>query len=296
MEPDPTTERRANLIGSAWMVLAMACFAIEDVLIKIVSASVPTGQILMLFGLGGALLFSYSAKRSGANLWAPAAHSKPMLCRAAFEVFGRLFYALAVILTPLSSTTAILQATSIVVVAGAALFFGEKVGVRRWIAIIVGLIGVLIIIQPGASSFNALSVLAVLGMLGLAGRDLATRASPASLETAVLGFYGFVAVILAGLIYHLWEAKSIVMPSVNVSLYLLSSILVGVVAYIGIIKAMRTGEVSAVVPFRYSRLLFGVTLGVVLFGESLEWTTLLGCALIVSSGLFLLFRGNTKWS
>ena len=96
-----------------------------------------------------------------------------------------------------------------VVVAGAALFFGETVGWRRWSAILVGLIGVVVIIQPTGDSFSALSILAVLGMLGFAGRDLASRAAPATLGTEVLGFYGFLCIVVAGLAYRFWEGAPI---------------------------------------------------------------------------------------
>ena len=89
-----------------------------------------------------------------------------------------MLYTLAIIFTPLSSASAILQTTPLVVVTGAAIFFGKKVGWRRWTAIMVGFFGVLLILQPGFEGFKTASILAVLGTLSFAGRDLATRASP----------------------------------------------------------------------------------------------------------------------
>lgn len=286
------SDTRANLHGSLWMVAAMAAFALEDSFVKLVSGSLPTGQILMLFGGGGALIFALIARRNDAPLYTPAILSKPMRLRVVFEVTGRLFYVLAITLTPLSSATVILQATPLVVVAGAALFFGEHVGPRRWLAILIGLLGVVIIIQPGADSFSTLSLFAVIGMLGFAGRDLASRAAPASLSTAILGLYGFLSVVLAGALYALWEGKPFVAPEPLTALWLAGSVVTGVAAYACLMKAMRTGEVSAVTPFRYTRLLFGITLGVMLFNETLNATMLLGCALIVLSGLFILWRGQ----
>ena len=282
---------RANLIGSLWMVAAMAGFAVEDALLKAVSASMPKAQVLVLFGLGGALLFGALARVAAMPLLSPDVLSRPMRVRVVFEVAGRLFYLLAIALTPLSSATAILQATPVVVVAGAALVFGETVGWRRWSAIVVGLIGVLIVLRPGADSFSPLSILAVLGMLGFAGRDLASRAAPASLGTNVLGFYGFLAVVLAGALYALWEREGFVLPSGLGALYMTGAVCVGVFAYGALMRAMRTGEVSAVTPFRYSRLLLGVGLGVVWFGESIDVQMVLGCGLIVLSGLYILWRG-----
>lgn len=284
------TSRRANLVGSFWMVAAMAAFAVEDVFVKAASNSLPIGQVLILFGLGGASVFAFLAIRNQQPLFTADVFSPTMRLRAVFEVFARLFYVLAIALTPLSAATVILQATPIVVIAGAAIVFGEKVGWRRWVAVFVGLAGVLIIVRPGTDSFSMLSVLAVLGMLGFAGRDLASRAAPLSLSTSVLGFYGFVAIVVAGGLYSIWDAKPHAWPTMQVALGLLGAVTFGVVAYAGLMKAMRIGQVSAVTPFRYSRLIFGIGFGMLLFDEPLTAPMLIGCGLIAVSGLFILSK------
>ena len=73
---------------------------------------------------------------------------------------------------------------------------------------------------------------------------------------------------------------------------MLGAVCIGVFAYTALMKAMRTGEVSVVTPFRYTRLVFGVGLGVVVFGEKLDRATIVGCALIVATGLFIMWRGK----
>ncbi len=286
------TDPLSNLIGSAWMIAAMALFALEDAFLKSASGAIPIWQVLVLFGTGGAVIYAVVAMLRGTKLFQPDVLSRPMKVRVVFEILGRLFYVLAIALTPLSSATVILQATPLVVVAGAALFFGESVGWRRWSAILIGLIGVVIIIQPTEDSFSALSILAVLGMLGFAGRDLASRAAPASLGTEVLGFYGFLCIVVAGLAYRFWEGTPMQPLTPDVSLHLVGATLMGVMAYASLMKAMRTGEVSSVTPFRYSRLLFGIGLGVAMFGERLDQTMWIGSALIVASGLYILWRGR----
>ncbi|MGJ8569883.1 MAG: DMT family transporter [Hoeflea sp.] len=286
------TDRKANLVGSIWMIAAMAIFAIEDAFIKAASVMLPVGQVLVFFGLGGALVFATVVLINKEPLYNPDVVSRPMLVRVVFEITGRLFYVLALSLIPLSAATVILQATPLVVVAGAALVFGEKVGWRRWTAIFVGLIGVVVIIQPGTDSFSMLSFLAILGMIGFAGRDLASRAAPAMLSTAILGLYGFLSIVVAGGLYAAWQGVPFVMPDAETSLYVLGAIMAGVMAYSCLMKAMRTGEVSAVTPFRYSRLLFGIALGIVLFGERLSVAMVIGSGLIVISGLFILWRGR----
>ncbi|SEL11732.1 EamA-like transporter family protein [Roseovarius nanhaiticus] len=282
----------ANLLGSLWMITAMALFAVEDSFVKVASQTVPVGEVLILFGLGGAAVFACLLALQGKPLFQPEVVSRPMRIRVCFEVTGRLFWVLALALTPLSSATVILQATPLVVVAGAALVFGERVGWRRWSAIGIGMTGVIVIIQPGLDSFSALSILALIAMVGFAGRDLASRAAPASISTAILGLYGFLAMALAGLIYALWSGDGLVIPSGHAALQLLGAIAGGTVAYACLMKAMRTGDVSAVTPFRYTRLLFGIALGVVLFGEEITVPMLVGSGLIVASGIFILWRSR----
>ena len=265
-------QARANLLGSFWMVAAMAGFAVEDMFLKSASRSLPVGQVMVMFGLGGAIVFWITARTRREIILAPQAFGRTMMIRSGFEVVGRLFYTLAIALTPLSATTAILQATPIVVVAGAAIFFGETVGWRRWTAILAGLTGVMVILRPGAESFDALSILAVLGMLGFAGRDLATRAAPPALGTAALGVFGFSAIVLAGLAFSLWDGKAWVQPTGPV-----------------------WGTVlMAVTPFRYSRLIFGIGFGVLIFGERPDAATYAGSAIVVLSGLYILSRGRAR--
>lgn len=281
------TDHRANWIGSIWMISAMAAFAVEDVLIKATSKALPVGQVLILFGLGGALVFACVAMWQKLPLLTADVVSTPMQFRMVFEIVGRLFYVLAIAFIPLSAATVILQATPLVVVAGAALVFGEKVGWRRWIAICIGLAGVVLIVRPGTDSFSLLTMLAVIGMLGFAGRDLTSRAAPRTLSTSILGLYGFLSIVVAGILYAGWEAAPFAWLGLQTSLCLSTAVLFGVVAYFALMKAMRTGEVSAVTPFRYSRMIFGVGFGVLLFHEPLDGMMLAGCGLIVASGLFI---------
>jgi drug/metabolite transporter (DMT)-like permease len=274
------------------MVAAMAGFAVEDMFLKSAAGSVPIGQVMVWFGLGGMLSFAALAHWRGERLFPRSAIEPTMLIRSGFEVTGRLFYTLAIALTPLSSATAILQAAPIVVVAGAALVFGEKVGWRRWSAIVLALSGVLVIIRPGAESFSALSLLAVLGMVGFAGRDLATRAAPASLGAFVLGVYGFLTIVVSGLGYSAYQGDPWQIPQTTAAITILLAVVVGVAGYSSLTLAMRTGEVSAVAPFRYSRLLFGIGLGVLVFGERPDAPTLIGSLIVVVSGIYILMRGR----
>lgn len=280
-----------NLRGSLFMVLAMLGFAIEDMALKRVAAGgVPVGEVLVLFGAGGCALFAALTRARGEALWHPAVVAPRMLVKAGFEVLGRLFYTLAIALTPLSSASAILQATPLVVVGGAALVFGERVGWRRWAAILAGLAGVLVILRPGLAGFSAASLLAVAGLLGFAGRDLATRAAPRVLSNFQLGIYGFAAMVPTGAVLLVWQGGA-VWPDAGAAALLAGAVAVGVMAYWALTVAMRTGEVGVVTPFRYTRLLFALVLGVVVFGERPDAMTLLGSAIVVAAGLYTLLSG-----
>ncbi|MGB6137549.1 MAG: DMT family transporter [Shewanella sp.] len=284
-----------NTKGSLYMVVAMAAFAIEDMLIKSAAETTALGQILALFGLGGMLIFMFLTWRKGQKILHPAILTAPILIRALCEVIGRFSFALAITLTPLSSASAILQATPLIAMIGAALLFGEHVGVKRWLAVLVGFIGVLMIIRPGLAGFEANSLLAVIATLGFAGRDLATRAAPPVLSNMQLGVYGFFVLIPAGIAIQLYQNEPTQLNT-TASLQIIGAIIFGVAAYNALTIAMRAGDVSVIAPFRYTRLLFALALGIFIFGESPDIMTLLGSLLVVISGVYTLSQTRKKVS
>ena len=282
-----------NLRGAALMTLAMALFALEDMFVKRAALHLPVGEVLMLFGAGGMVIFAALTLGSGQPLWHRAVASRLMLLKAGFEVTGRIGYTLGIALTPLSNASAILQATPLVVVAGAALIFRERVDVRRWAAIGLGFLGVLVILRPGLEGFVPAALWTVLGLLGFAGRDLATRAAPRVLTNFQLGFYGFAALIPAGAII-LAVTGGATQPQPMHLAPVAGAIVFGVIAYWALTKAMRMGEVAVVTPFRYTRLIFALILGVLVFGERPDAATLAGAALVVASGVYTLLRSARR--
>lgn len=278
-----------NLRGMILMVAAMAGFAVEDMFIKSVSAALPTGQILSMLGLGGALIFAAIAARRGDPVLSPLFFLRPVIIRNLAEVVGTMGFVTAIVLTPLSSASAILQATPLVVTLGAALFFREAVGWRRSLAIAIGFAGVLIIIRPGMEGFRPASLFAVLGVIGLAIRDLATRAVPKSVSSMVLSAYAFAMLVPTGLVLLAFSGGGAV-PSAVAFGKLAGALFVGVLAYYAIVAAMRIGEVAVVTPFRYTRLIFALILGILVFDETPDIWTLTGAALIIGSGLYTLLR------
>ncbi len=279
-----------NLRGALLMVLAMLGFAIEDMFIKMVSDTVSVGQILMILGTGGSVAFGTVVLMQGQRLFEPAMLSRPILLRGFGEVIGTVSFVTAIALTPLSSASAILQATPLVVTLGAALFLGEPVGWRRWSAILVGFTGVLLIIRPGMEGFTPLSIFAVVGVLGLAIRDLATRRAATAVTTMQLSFLGFLVIIPSGIALMLVTGTPLVALDLRTGGGIAAALFIGVFAYYGIVAAMRVGEVSFVTPFRYSRMIFALVIGVAVFNEQPDMPTLIGATIIIASGLYTLFR------
>ncbi|MDA7425098.1 DMT family transporter [Thalassococcus lentus] len=280
--------------GSLWMILAMVGFGIEDAFFKAATATGGTtpGLATLQFGLLAMLAYALFARSCGVPIWTSAYLKRGLLIRTGFEIMGRLFFALSLAYTPLSTTSAILQAAPLVVMLGAVMFLGEHIGPRRWAAMAVGFVGVLLIIRPAPATFDSSAVLALLGMIGFAGRDLATRAAPASVHTAQLGVLGFAVVAAAGLVIMAFEGGAPSLPTPQAALLICGTAICGVLGYTAMTLAMRTGDVGVVAPFRYSRLLVALVLAYTLFGERPDSLTLTGAALIVGSGLYALMRSK----
>ena len=281
-----------NQRGAAFMVMAMAAFAVEDALFKSATQTLAVGQALMIFGACGAALFALMARSRGESPLPVGGLTRGLAIRSVFELAGRLFWGLALAFANLGDTAAILQATPLVVVAGAVVVFGERVGWRRWTAIAVGFAGVLLVLRPTGAALQPAALFALIGMLGFAGRDLATRAAKPTVTNAQLGVLGFSVIIVAGIIVHLITQAPLTAPPVAAATRLIGAALVGTLAYASLTTAMRTGEVGVVTPFRYTRLVFALILGGVFFGEQPDSLMLAGSALIVGSGIFTLLRSR----
>jgi drug/metabolite transporter (DMT)-like permease len=278
-----------NLRGIVLMVASMAGFAIEDMFIKFAAAAVPTGQILLLISVFGTPFFAAVAFARGAAFWSRAALHPAVIWRNGGEMVGTAGFVTALALTPLTSATAIFQATPLAVTLGAAVFLGETVGWRRWTAILVGFCGVLLIIRPGMAGFNVHSLWSVLAVIGLSARDVATRRIPKSISSMQLAAWGFAAVGILGA-GMLALSGGAVWLTPRQAAYIGGALVCGIGAYWAIILATRLGEISVITPFRYSRLVFALIIGALVFAERPDRLTLAGAALIIGSGLYTFAR------
>lgn len=278
-----------NLRAILLMVASMGAFAIEDMFVKFVAVDMPTGQILMVLGLGGIPVFSWLAHRKGARVWSAAALHPTVIWRNLGEVLGTWGFITALALVPLATVSSILQAMPLAVTFGAALFLGEAVGWRRWTAILVGFFGVLMVIRPGVTGFDVNALWAVVAVVGLSLRDLATRRVPASVSSTQLSVWGFAAVAVLGAAM-LTVSGGAIRPEGWQILWLVCALAFGIAGYWAITEAMRLGEVATVTPFRYARLVFALIIGVLVFDERPDVMTLSGAALIIASGLYTFAR------
>ena len=267
----------------------MACFAVEDTFIKLLSARLPATQILFSVGFGGALITLALAVTLNVNLADKILLNKHVISRTIADLFGALFFTSAMVLIPMSLLASILQATPLFVTLGAAILLGEKVGWRRWSAIFIGFLGVIIILQPGYGSFQMASLLGLAAVLCLALRDVVTRDMATEIPTLTVTFYACLAMGSAGFIAYPFFGTPI-MPSTFEAILLVCAAIIGVTGYFLIVLATRKGDVSVIAPFRYSRLLFSLVLASLILGEMLTLPILLGGLLVVSSGIYTFGR------
>ena len=278
-----------NIRGISIMIAAMGFFAIEDMFIKQAARSMSTGQILATLTLVAVPIFEIMARYQGKTMFDSTIFHKGVLTRNFFEMLGTLGFVTAITQTPLISATAIFQATPLVVTLGAALFLGEKVRWRRWVAISLGFCGVMIIIRPGLEGFDPKSLWAVMAVIGLSGRDLATRRLPVGITNAQLAAWGFLVVGLLGALMASVQGAWI-MPTNQTMVWLVGASFCAIFGYWGITAAMRLGEISAIAPFRYVRLVFALIIGIGVFSERPDAATYSGAALIISSGIYSFWR------
>lgn len=278
-----------NARAAGLMVLAMACFACEDALLKLLSRDVSIGQLLAVIGLGGMILFGAWVWWKEGLHWRDLRHPA-VVVRNLCEAVCAVCFVTALATGDLSIASAILQALPLLMTLGAALFLGEPVGWRRWSSIAVGFLGVLLIVRPGTAAFETGSVLALIAVLALAVRDVATRTLPPSIGTGMVTVSAFGSMGLAGIVLMIASGDGLRAVSALQAGGMAASLVFGLAGYVTMVIATRVGEISAIAPFRYSRLVFAILLGITVFGERPDFWTLAGASLIAVAGCYTMWR------
>ena len=275
------------------MAAAMAGFTMNDAITKAVSSEMNFGQMMLVRGVVAIAMIAALAWHQGALRPLRTLVMKPVALRVAGEVLGTVTFLAAIVHLPLANTAAIFQALPLAVTLGAALMFGEPVGWRRWLAIAAGFIGVLIIVRPGVEGFNQFSLFALISVFFCAVRDLATRRIPAQVPSLFITLVTTVTVTLAGaaIIIPLggWTPPS----SRALGLLTLAAVLL-LIGYQCVIMALRSGDISAVAPFRYTSLIWSISIGILFFSEEPDVWMVTGVAIIIVSGLYTFARENKR--
>lgn len=267
----------------------MCAFAIADTLVKLSTAIISPAQVLF-FLIGGALIiYATMAVIQKEKLLDSRAFSPILLLRYSAEIAGMIGMVMALANVPISVVGAITQASPMLATVGAVIFLRENVGWRRWCSIAIGFIGVLLIIQPGSVSFDSSVGWAFLAMVALAFRDLTTRLTPSGISSISLATFTMAAATPVTIAWVLLNGENLIPANTN-WLLILPMAVIGAMGYFVLILSIRITEVSVVMPFRYSRIIFLLVLGILVFDEKPGVLMLVGAALIIGSGSYMLWR------
>lgn len=275
------------------MTAAMAGFGFNDMLVKTATKTLATGEIILIRGTISTFLIFLLALHMGALRPLKTALHPMLALRVLAEVTATFTYIYALGQLPLANAGAILQFLPLAVTLGAAIFLGEPVGWRRWGAIIAGFVGVLLIIKPGPDGFSLASLLALACVFAAAARDIATKRLPQGIPTVYVTLLTSFAVTAgAGLFITPlggWQTPLLL----DVGILALAAICL-MVGYLALITAMRTGEISFIAPFRYTYMIWALALSFTVFGDLPDMFMIIGCAIVVASGIYTFYRENRR--
>ncbi|MCR8726544.1 DMT family transporter [Frigidibacter sp. ROC022] len=278
-----------NLRGALFMMASMLAFLLNDTFMKALGAHLPLYQAIGMRGIATTVLLAAIGLATGGLRWDLSRGDRwRVVVRSIAEALSAIFYIGALFNLPLANATAILQALPLTVTLAGALFLREPVGWRRWSAILVGFMGVLLIVRPGPDGFNHFTLLALAAVATVTLRDLVTRKldpKVPSMTVAVSSSLGATLFALAASTTTPWVPLNLTAAAL-----MAGAALFVILGYMFSIMAMRVGDLAAVTPFRYTGLVFGLILGLVVFGDWPDGLTLLGAGIVVATGLFTLYR------
>ena len=271
------------------MALSMLAFVLNDGLMKAVFDSMSIYQAIFLRGLITVPLIVLLAWHKGELIVSIAPRNRLLLTlRLAAEVGATVSFLTALKHMPLANVTAILQVLPLTVTMAAALFLGEKVGWRRWLAIAIGLAGVMIIIRPGMEGFSVYSIWALVAVGCVTIREIATRKLSANLPSLPVALATAIAISGLGAVMQ----PAVEWAPVSASAWSLiggaSLAIIG--GYLFSVMTIRIGDIGFVAPFRYTAMVWALILGLLMFGEIPDMPMMTGTVIIILTGLYSLHR------
>ncbi len=278
-----------NMKGAALMTGCVFSYVINDAFMKLLFSEIALFQAIFLRSIitvPPVLVLAWITKVAIRNI---SSQNKRLLwLRVGAEICTTIAFLTALKYMPLANVTAILQALPLAVTMAAALFLSEPVGWRRWSAILVGFVGVLIVVRPGLEGFNIYSLSALVAIMFITAREIATRKLTHEVPTitvvlsTAVGSALFAGVMTIGTEWHAVNTTS--------WLLLIGAAFAVLIATVLSVMAMRTGEIGFVSPFRYTSMLGAIGLGILMFGDWPDQPTLIGTLIIISTGIYTFHR------
>jgi drug/metabolite transporter (DMT)-like permease len=276
----------ANRRGILCMAGAMSCFVVNDAFVKYVSQTVPIAQMVFVRSIFVTLIIFAIARAAGATSRMADAVRPRVLLRAVIDASATLLYLAALVHLPIANATAINLAAPLFMTVFAVMFLREQVNLARWLAILAGFAGVVLIIQPRAAGFNAWALASLAATVLHATRDLLTRGIPQGIPSILITV---AATVSACVMSGIWTFTQGWRPFGGTELLLVACAAVFVSAgFYLIVASMRQGEMSVIGPFRYTGLLVALVLGFAIWGDIPNLMAWAGIALMMASGLYIL--------
>jgi S-adenosylmethionine uptake transporter len=278
---------RSNLRGALMALLAFGIWATHDVIVKFLGGIYSPVQVIFFSVLLGFPLVTLMLMSDPTDGNLRPRHPWWTLIRTISTLITGVsaFYAFSVL--PLAQTYAILFATPLLITLLAIPILGEKVGIRRGMAVVVGLCGVMIVLRPGQAE---------LGLGHLAGLTAAVFASLASVIVRKIGQDERSVVLLIYPMVANFVVMGLALPFVYVPMPIVHLGMLGIMSAFGfvamllIIAAYRTAEAVVVAPMQYSQILWAAVYGTLFFNEEPDIYTVVGAAVIIASGIYIVLR------
>jgi len=277
-----------NTQASVLMTIGMGAYVTNDTLVRLAVDDLPLYEAVALRGITITVLVGLWLRITGVSLELAIFRHPAMIVRIVSEVGLTIVYLNTLLHLELANITAIMQVMPLTVTFAAAMFLGETVGWRRYVAIGIGFIGVLIIVRPTSDGFSGWSALVLVAVLLLTIPDLATRWLPTEIPSLVIAWTTAVSITAMGLVLSVgqgWETPT----SRPVALLVVAALCL-VIGYFTGVQTVRIGDIAASAPFRYTVLIWGILLGYFVFDESPDAPTLIGAVVIVGASLYSLHR------
>lgn len=277
-----------NAKGIAAMLVATAAFTANDTCVKLIGPALPAGEIISLRSLlATAFLIVFGLAFGGLRLPGEVPW-RLMSWRLVGEFFATLFFVSGLVRLPIAEATALSQFAPLAITAAAAVVLKEPVGWRRWLATIVGLLGVLLIIRPGTSAFSPAALLILLAVGFIVLRDIATRMISGTVPTLALATLSTSTGIVSGLC--LLPMEDWVWPDGRTLGLLVVAAGFLCFAFSFMVIAMRNGDVGIVSPFRYAVIVLAILSGWAFWRQWPDAIQMMGIVILTAAGTYTLHR------